>query len=125
MGPRSCSLLHDRAVALAGEMAGHRMAGPDSLQQRHGLLAGQCTLRAAAVKAADMRRRIDRAARLAGDAQARRGLALLVTAQIEMRDRRQQRPGIGMLRVAEDSSEERRVGKECVSTCRSRWSPYN
>src|SRR3546814_12992719 len=24
-----------------------------------------------------------------------------------------------------DSSEERRVGKECVSTCRSRWSPYN
>src|SRR3546814_19593093 len=22
-------------------------------------------------------------------------------------------------------SEERRVGKECVSTCRSRWSPYN
>src|SRR3546814_12903600 len=23
-----------------------------------------------------------------------------------------------------DRSEERRVGKECVSTCRSRWSPY-
>src|SRR3546814_13271141 len=22
-------------------------------------------------------------------------------------------------------SEERRVGKECVSTCRSRWAPYN
>src|SRR3546814_5399723 len=22
-------------------------------------------------------------------------------------------------------SEERRVGKECVSTCKSRWSPYN
>src|SRR3546814_17149103 len=22
-------------------------------------------------------------------------------------------------------SEERRVGNECVSTCRSRWSPYN
>src|SRR3546814_2107707 len=22
-------------------------------------------------------------------------------------------------------SEERRVGKECVSTCRSRWSPYH
>src|SRR3546814_20901784 len=29
------------------------------------------------------------------------------------------------LRVSEESrSEERRVGKECVSTCRSRWSPY-
>src|SRR3546814_13091958 len=25
----------------------------------------------------------------------------------------------------ENRSEERRVGKECVSTCRSRWSPYH
>src|SRR3546814_20341109 len=30
----------------------------------------------------------------------------------------QQQPAIGR-------SEERRVGKECVSTCRSRWSPYH
>src|SRR3546814_9367460 len=28
-------------------------------------------------------------------------------------------------RVEPDRSEERRVGKECVSTCRSRWSPYH
>src|SRR3546814_20128168 len=27
--------------------------------------------------------------------------------------------------VVEARSEERRVGKECVSTCRSRWSPYH
>src|SRR3546814_2181215 len=27
--------------------------------------------------------------------------------------------------VDADRSEERRVGKECVSTCRSRWSPYH
>src|SRR3546814_1181993 len=27
--------------------------------------------------------------------------------------------------VATVRSEERRVGKECVSTCRSRWSPYH
>src|SRR3546814_13667108 len=27
--------------------------------------------------------------------------------------------------VDQDRSEERRVGKECVSTCRSRWSPYH
>src|SRR3546814_14165397 len=26
--------------------------------------------------------------------------------------------------VEADRSEERRVGNECVSTCRSRWSPY-
>src|SRR3546814_2664461 len=30
-----------------------------------------------------------------------------------------------MLRPCEGRSEERRVGKECVSTCRSRWSPYH
>src|SRR3546814_4139838 len=27
--------------------------------------------------------------------------------------------------VQQIRSEERRVGKECVSTCRSRWSPYH
>src|SRR3546814_12685771 len=32
------------------------------------------------------------------------------------------RPGVPR---AEARSEERRVGKECVSTCRSRWSPYH
>src|SRR3546814_13234460 len=31
---------------------------------------------------------------------------------------------IGAYRQA-TRSEERRVGKECVSTCRSRWSPYH
>src|SRR3546814_12376802 len=30
----------------------------------------------------------------------------------------------GVLTLAR-RSEERRVGKECVSTCRSRWSPYH
>src|SRR3546814_13611633 len=35
-------------------------------------------------------------------------------------------PAVGTLRICEqDRSEERRVGKECVSTCRSRWSPYH
>src|SRR3546814_12919397 len=29
------------------------------------------------------------------------------------------------LPATSNSSEERRVGKECVSTCRSRWSPYH
>src|SRR3546814_16176414 len=28
-------------------------------------------------------------------------------------------------RDTDHRSEERRVGKECVSTCRSRWSPYH
>src|SRR3546814_15000037 len=31
----------------------------------------------------------------------------------------------GMPKTPAYRSEERRVGKECVSTCRSRWSPYH
>src|SRR3546814_5748898 len=37
-------------------------------------------------------------------------------------------PNLGapyMVRLEPFRSEERRVGKECVSTCRSRWSPYH
>src|SRR3546814_17087601 len=34
----------------------------------------------------------------------------------------EQRPGAELER---DRSEERRVGEECVSTCRSRWAPYH
>src|SRR3546814_21164218 len=30
-----------------------------------------------------------------------------------------------LIAVDHERSEERRVGKECVSTCRSRWSPYH
>src|SRR3546814_11773478 len=33
--------------------------------------------------------------------------------------------GIGVHGRRGNRSEERRVGKECVSTCRSRWSPYH
>src|SRR3546814_4146588 len=31
----------------------------------------------------------------------------------------------GAAALADARSEERRVGNECVSTCRSRWSPYH
>src|SRR3546814_18266357 len=41
-------------------------------------------------------------------------------AHIGARQRRQGPRGAPAIR-----SEERRVGKECVSTCRSRWSPYH
>src|SRR3546814_12301709 len=30
-----------------------------------------------------------------------------------------------LIEQTQDRSEERRVGKECVSTCRSQWSPYH
>src|SRR3546814_10048978 len=33
--------------------------------------------------------------------------------------------GYDLTRLFVGRSEERRVGKECVSTCRSRWSPYH
>src|SRR3546814_2063881 len=35
------------------------------------------------------------------------------------------RERVGGMHAAIVRSEERRVGKECVSTCRSRWSPYH
>src|SRR3546814_2443887 len=38
----------------------------------------------------------------------------------------QRRGSVGKMNPGvEGRSEERRVGQECVSTCRSRWSPYN
>src|SRR3546814_7029234 len=36
-----------------------------------------------------------------------------------------QMPQFAAAQGAAERSEERRVGKECVSTCRSRWSPYH
>src|SRR3546814_12701358 len=45
-----------------------------------------------------------------------RGRALGVTMQLPEGDR---------YSMDKERSEERRVGKECVSTCRSRWSPYH
>src|SRR3546814_15238251 len=38
---------------------------------------------------------------------------------------RQKLPRSRASRTFDFRSEERRVGKECVSTCRSRWSPYH
>ena len=32
---------------------------------------------------------------------------------------------LGMFAVSQFRSEERRVGKECIAVCRSRWSPYH
>src|SRR3546814_16023582 len=40
-------------------------------------------------------------------------------------DQRMETIGRGPPDAALIRSEERRVGKECVSTCRSRWSPYH
>src|SRR3546814_4701546 len=45
--------------------------------------------------------------------------ALLLAPAVEHR----QPVDLGQAEV--ERSEERRVGKECVSTCRSRWSPYH
>src|SRR3546814_6179805 len=44
----------------------------------------------------------------------------------EERERLARRDAVNDYCIApRDRSEERRVGKECVSTCRSRWSPYH
>src|SRR3546814_13417870 len=57
---------------------------------------------------------------------------LMIRAQAISRDQAMETPAPagnppwdGARDYAPDRSEERRVGKECVSTCRSRWSPYH
>src|SRR3546814_11166703 len=47
-----------------------------------------------------------------------------VTACQRINDPRWTRPDLTTIRGGLLRSEERRVGKECVSTCRSRWSQY-
>src|SRR3546814_16495430 len=53
------------------------------------------------------------------------------TAYVNLLEDNQRSLSVQMLMALSDAygvdwrSEERRVGNECVSTCRSRWSPYN
>src|SRR3546814_16345511 len=51
------------------------------------------------------------------------------TSPVQIRTMQQRKPPIRIIcpgRVYRvDRSEERRVGQECVSTCRSRWSPFH
>src|SRR3546814_11259064 len=42
-----------------------------------------------------------------------------------LREQGRQAPARRRAAAGGDRSEERRVGKECVSTCRPRWSPYH
>src|SRR3546814_14732662 len=73
------------------------------------------------VAAADAALDADRLGALAAEAEA--GGAV-----VEAPDRLGRREGAGLealVGVDVGRSEERRVGKECVSTCRSRWSTYH
>src|SRR3546814_17216854 len=77
--------------------------------------------------------RIDEELAVSVDAQLAHGICLVAAHGLDaaadaLRDLRHRQP----LRQQPDHpalafgrSEERRVGKECVSTCRSRWSPYH
>src|SRR3546814_10934363 len=55
-----------------------------------------------------------------GEILRRHGLAMRILKE----ERRMRRRG-HLRQILGVRSEERRVGKECVSTCRSRWAPYN
>src|SRR3546814_2028477 len=52
-----------------------------------------------------------------------RPVQLIDAAGTKVADSTHRAPSVDRLR--DGRSEERRVGKECVSTCRSRWSPYH
>src|SRR3546814_18139714 len=57
---------------------------------------------------------------------ARPRVAAVMPEQPRPRELRRERPGDLRAPVVDmDRSEERRVGKECVGTCRSRWYPYH
>src|SRR3546814_12963134 len=58
---------------------------------------------------------------------ARQTVAPTATGMRRLRRRQEEEAGRERFIVISFSgrSEERRVGKECVSTCRSRWSPYH
>src|SRR3546814_4635220 len=59
----------------------------------------------------------------------RSGRSPVGAGRVRRRTARRAPPLTGQAPVSMDDalnrSEERRVGKECVSTCRSRWSPYH
>src|SRR3546814_11613764 len=57
---------------------------------------------------------------LAGDTVVALGRRILPKAE----DRQTAQACLELMSGRRHRSEERRVGKECVSTCRSRWSPY-
>src|SRR3546814_2776075 len=57
---------------------------------------------------------------------------LAVVARVELAEAGRRLEGLALHQLegeqragGDPRSEERRVGKECVSTCRSRWSPYH
>src|SRR3546814_11122154 len=49
----------------------------------------------------------------------------VVAIRLEGAEVRRDKPAQHDAACSSGRSEERRVGKECVSTCRSRWSPYH
>src|SRR3546814_21056748 len=124
---RICDRSADVCSAVLGRVASHtsRHGTPAALLQieldnlkaindRHGRLAGDAALIHAAKILSGLIRSTDILARVGGN---EFGLILDHldhNSAIETAER--------LVRCIR--SEERRVGKECVSTCRSRWSPY-
>src|SRR3546814_13497599 len=109
--------VNDEALTLRDSIAVHRRADADVVQVRAvdhvfgtegRVAAGQLCHHVARLD------RLDAAARGQRDrARQREALELAVARGVEQ-----------LRRGLRARSEERRVGKECVSTCRSRWSPY-
>src|SRR3546814_17575201 len=99
----------------------HRKVGPDIVhQQKIELLPASTTIRDAAKNMVE--RHIG--AVLIGEGNRLQGIFterdLLIRVIARGLD-----PDATQLKEVMTRSEERRVGKECVSTCRSRWSPYH
>src|SRR3546814_11246988 len=92
-----------------GQIVDHRFSGDARLggERTRGALRRNCGREMGDVQAAQPLRCEQAAHRFAGELR----IAFLANPA-------------GLPAIVELRSEERRVGKECVSTCRSRWSPY-
>src|SRR3546814_15547810 len=96
---------------LAGEMSGHIFYGDRYFGYDDALYA--------AVRLLDVVARSDRSL-----AELRDALPQVINTP-EMRFEVSEERKFAIVAEVKERSEERRVGKECVSTCRSRWAPYH
>src|SRR3546814_13202718 len=95
---------------------GFKVKTGDHYASRRGHLAGTDAERAGDLNAAFADKSVKAVVCIRGGSGAARLLPLLDYSAIRANPK---------VLLGYSRSEERRVGKECVSTCRSRWSPYH
>src|SRR3546814_17166521 len=119
--PDSSLIVPSRSAALAARVPGLRVLGASTLVDVVEHLRGTRALSVAAGQGSIARMvTVPCLSDVRGQPFARRALEIAAAGRHSLLMTGP--PGVGKSML---NSEERRVGKECVSTCRSRWSTYN